>query len=315
MVSEKRSRPVADGILVLNKPKEATSMDMVRLAKRVSRVKRVGHAGTLDPIATGVLPICFGQATRLMEHLVDGRKTYRAEFTLGAATDTYDAYGTQTQTGDWASITRAEVEAQFPVFTGALLQQPPMYSALKHEGKRLYDLARAGVEVEREAREVTVYKLTLLEWAPPKLSVEVECGRGFYMRTFAHDLGVALGSFAHLSELERARAGAFSLEDAIEPSVLEAAGDDESWRDLLVPPDTALRSMDALTVDGAAERHLRNGQAVTIPASSTYAKHLEARRVYSADGRFLAIVRFNRPESQWQPEKVFNLAEPSRYAP
>ena len=315
MASLARSRPVADGILVLNKPKDATSMDIVRLAKRVSRVKRVGHAGTLDPIASGVLPICFGQATRLMEYLVDGTKVYRAEFTLGAATDTYDAYGAQMHTGDASSITRDQVEAALPAFTGPILQQPPMFSALKHEGKRLYELARAGVEVEREAREVTVYGLTLLEWTPPTLGVEVQCGRGFYMRTFAHDLGLALGCYAYLSELTRVRAAAFTLEDAMSPAELEAAAEDDAWRALLLAPDAALRSMAAVGVGSAAERHLRNGQAVTLPEATIYAKHLEARRAYAPDGRFLGIVRFNRPESHWQPEKVFNLTEPSPYAP
>ena len=134
-------RPLADGIIVLNKPKDVTSMDVVRMVKRVTRVKRVGHAGTLDPIATGVLPICFGQATRLMEYLVDGQKIYQAEFTLGSATDTYDSTGSETHTGDWSKVTRADVEAQFPLFSGPVLQRPPMYSALKHEGQRLYDLA------------------------------------------------------------------------------------------------------------------------------------------------------------------------------
>ena len=314
MDSKPPARPLADGILVVNKAKDATSMDVVRVAKRVTRVKRVGHAGTLDPIATGVLPICFGQATRLMEYLVDGRKIYRAEFTLGAATDTYDAYGSETHSGGWEAVTQAQVEAQFPMFTGVILQQPPMYSALKHEGKRLYELARAGIEVEREAREVVVHQMTLLDWAPPKLTVEVECGRGFYMRTLAHELGVALGCYAYLSELERAQAGAFTLDDAISIEDLEASEDDEAWMELLLPPDAALRSMDALTLDAAAERHLRNGQAVTL-AGSVYTKHLEARRAYSADGRFLGLVRFNRPDGQWQPEKVFNLPAPSRFAP
>jgi tRNA pseudouridine55 synthase len=308
------ARPMADGILALNKAKEATSMDMVRMAKRITHVKRVGHAGTLDPIATGVLPICFGQATRLMEYLVNGRKVYRAEFTLGTATNTYDTEGTVTDSGDWSAVTRADVEAQFPVFTGVVLQQPPMYSAIKHEGKRLYDLARAGVEVERLAREVVVYGLTLLEWALPKMIVEVECGRGFYMRTLAHDLGLALGCYAHLSELTRTKAGPFTLEDTVTPEQFEtAAGGD--WESMLLPMDGALLSMETLTVDDSAERHMSNGQAVTVPSAGMYAKHLDVRRAYSVDGRFLGIVRFNRPESLWQPEKVFSLPEPSRFAP
>lgn len=309
------SRPTADGILVLNKPKDVTSMEMVRLAKRVSHVKRVGHAGTLDPIATGVLPVCFGQATRLMEFMVDGRKIYRAEFTLGSATDTYDAVGTETHTGDWSNVTKADVEALFPGFTGTVLQTPPMYSALKHEGKRLYELARAGIEVEREAREVVVYEIRLMEFALPKLVIEVECGRGFYMRTFAHDVGEALGCYAHLTELQRRKAGAFTIDDTMTPDVFEAAEEDDAWRGLLLPPDAALQALDPLALDSSAERHLRNGQAVTLPASSTYAKHLDARRAYTPDGKFLAIVRFNRAESTWQPERVFNLSEPSPYAP
>ncbi len=308
-------RPTADGILPLNKSKDVTSMDMVRMVKRFTRVKRVGHAGTLDPIATGVLPICFGQATRLMEYLVDGRKIYRAEFTMGVATDTYDAEGSQTDTGDWSAVTRADVEAHFPVFMGAILQQPPMYSAIKHEGKRLYELARAGVEVERPAREVVVHGLTLLDWAPPKMMVEVECGRGFYMRTFAHDLGLALGCYAHLSELTRTKAGPFTMEDALTPEEFESAAEEGRWEELLLPPDGALLSMEALTVDESAERHLRNGQAVTVPSASVYSKHLDVRRAYASDGRFLGIVRFNRPESLWQPEKVFSLSEPSPFAP
>ena len=315
MASANRVRPIADGILVLDKPKHVTSMNMVRLAKQITHVKRIGHAGTLDPIATGVLPICFGQATRLMEFMVDGRKIYKAEFTLGVATDTYDAEGTQTHLGDASSITREAVEAKFNDFLGVILQKPPMYSALKHEGKRLYELARAGVEVEREAREVVVHGLQLLDWSPPKLTVQVECGRGFYMRTLAHDLGESLGCYAHLSELERTKSGAFSINDTIHAEELEQVKDEDGWRDLLLPPDAALRGVEMLSMDSAAERHLRNGQSITLPATSTYAKHLEMRRAYSNDGRFLAVVRFNRPDNSWQPERVFDLPVPTSYAP
>ena len=307
------ARPLVDGIFVLNKPEGVTSMDMVRMAKRVTRVKRVGHAGTLDPIATGVLPICFGQATRLMEYLVDGRKVYRATFTLGTATDTYDALGEVTDRGDASGVTREDVEALLPGFTGAVTQRPPMFSALKHEGKRLYELAREGIEVERPARDVVVYSIDILGWTPPAVELEVVCGRGFYMRTLGQDLGVALGCYAHLSALTRERAGPFALADAHEPEELEAAG--EAWQDLLQPPDAALARIEPIVVEPAAERHLRNGQAVSVPSAGVYAKHLEERRAYSAAGLFLGIVRFNRPEGLWQPEKVFALSEPSPLAP
>ena len=315
MASASQTRPTADGILVLNKPKDVTSMDMVRLAKRTTHVKRVGHAGTLDPIATGVLPICFGQATRLMEFMVDGRKIYKAEFTLGAATDTYDTYGTQTHTGNFASITREDLEEKFKDFIGTILQKPPMYSALKHEGQRLYELARAGIEVDRRAREVVVYGLELLDWSAPKLIVQVECGRGFYMRTFAHDLGLSLGCYAYLSELERVQSGTFSMKDTITAEELEGTESEDEWRNLLLPLDAALQGLETLSVDAAVERHLRNGQSVTLGESMIYAKHLEMRRAYSFDGRFLAIVRFNRPDSTWQPDRVFHLPIPTSYAP
>jgi len=307
------ARPMVDGILPLNKPRGVTSMDMVRLAKRVSRVRRVGHAGTLDPIATGVLPICFGQATRLMEHLVGGAKIYRGEVTIGFSTDTYDALGTVTEKGDPAEITAAEIERALTGMTGRVKQQPPMYSAIKHEGERLYNLARAGVEVDRPAREVTVHRVQLLAWDSPRAFLEVECGRGFYMRSLAHDLGIALDCPAHLSGLSRISAGGFSIDQTVLPEVLEDAGED--WQSLLVPPDAALLGLEPVMVPEAAERHLRNGQPVSLSGGSSYVEHLDTRRAYGADGRFLGILRFNRPAGQWQPEKVFSVSDPSPYAP
>ena len=307
----------ADGILNFDKPSGITSMDVVRTVKRLTHVRRVGHAGTLDPIATGVLPVCMGQATRLMEYMIDGRKAYRAELTLGAVTDTYDADGQIVATGDASEITRAQVEALLPVFTGTLQQQPPMYSALKHEGKRLYDLARAGIEVERPDREVIVYDLTLTDWAPPKVTVVAECGRGFYMRTLAHDMGQALGCGAHLSALTRLRAGTMSIEGGVSLERFEHTIAEGEWRDLLLPPDAAVADMEALALEPSGERQLRNGQPITIRpgGGATYAEHAERRRAYSSSGRFLAVVRFNRAQNQWQPERVFDLTSPSLLAP
>ena len=290
-------------------------MDAVRQVKRLTRVKRVGHAGTLDPIATGVLPICFGQATRLMEFLIDGRKVYRAEFTLGTATDTYDAYGEPVNHGDWSKIDRGQVEALLTGFVGATFQKPPMYSALKHEGKRLYDLARAGVHVDRPAREVVVYRLALLEWAPPSLTVEAECGRGFYMRTLAQDIGSALGCGAHLSGLARLRAGPLELDQAVTLEEFEATVERGDWEDWLEPPDFAVASLPGLTVPLAAEPALRNGQPIAAEGAEPHLKHLELRRVYAANGRFIGLVRFDRAQSQWRPEKLFTLSLSSRYAP
>jgi tRNA pseudouridine55 synthase len=309
------TRPQIDGILDIHKLEGSTSMDVVRAVKRLTHVKRVGHAGTLDPIATGVLPVCLGQATRLMEYVVDQHKIYRAEFRLGAATDTHDAYGTVVNEQDPSGITRSEVEALLPVFTGDIQQQPPMYSALKREGKRLYDLARAGVEVERPTREVSVYSLSLVDWSPPLATIEVECGRGLYVRTLVHDIGATLGCGAHLSALIRLKVGPFTVDDAVTPEEFEAAVTSGTWEDLLSPPDVALLGHDSLTVAAPAEEQLRHGQAIPLPDTTMYARHLELRRAYTTDGRFLGVLRFNRAEGIWQPEKVFTLAEPSPYAP
>ncbi len=306
------TRVEADGVFIINKPKAVTSMDVVRAVRRITRVKRVGHAGTLDPIAEGVLPVCLGQATRFMDYLVDSGKTYVGEITFGAATDTYDAEGAQTATGDYAPLSREQIEEQLAGFSGVVLQRPPMYSAVKHEGQRLYDLARAGVEVERPAREVVVHRATLSAWEPPRATVEVDCGKGFYMRSLAHDLGEAVGCPAHLSALTRTRVGPFSLSDTLTIEELEA---EEDWEGLLEPPDAAIRETPGLLVPPAGERQLRNGQPANLPGSAPYAKHLELRRAYAEDGRFLGLVRFNRAESSWKPEKMLARPVLSRYAP
>ena len=309
------TRPQIDGVLDLHKLEGSTSMDVVRIIKRLTRVKRVGHAGTLDPIATGVLPVCLGQATRLMEYLVDHHKLYRAEFRLGAATDTHDAYGTVTSGQDPSGITRSQVEALLPVFTGEIQQLPPMYSALKRDGKRLYDLARAGLEVERPTRPVSVYSLNMVDWSPPLATIEVECGRGLYVRTLVHDIGAMLGCGAHLSALIRLKVGPFTVADAVTPDVFEEAVEAGTWEDLLSPPDIALLGHDSVTVTASAEEQFRHGQAISLPDVTMYARHLELRRAYTTDGRFLGVLRFNRAEGIWQPEKVFALATPSPYAP
>ena len=195
------------GIISISKPLEWTSMEVVRRVKRLTRQKRVGHAGTLDPQATGVLPICFGQATRIMEYLVDSLKVYKAVIRLGVSTDTYDSQGQITATNDPSHVTYEDIEREMEAFRGVFLQVPPMYSALKRDGERLYNLARAGKEVEREPREVEIYKSAITDWRPPDVEVEIECGRGMYVRSLAHDLGAALGCGAHLKELVRLRTG------------------------------------------------------------------------------------------------------------
>ena len=204
------------GFLNIDKPRGMTSTDVVRRVKRAARMRRgVGHGGTLDPIATGVLIIGIGKATRLMERVLDGSKEYVAEIELGVSTDTYDADGEIVSTRDATAVSRADVEASLTAFHGEIEQVPPMYSALKRDGKRLYELARQGIEIEREPRRVVVRHISLTDWHPPVATVNIECGSGFYVRSLAHDLGETLGCGGHMRSLIRRRVGPFHIDDAL----------------------------------------------------------------------------------------------------
>lgn len=299
----KSRTPSIDGILNIDKPYGITSMEVVRRVKRASGQRRVGHAGTLDPIATGVIPVCVGQATRMMEDLVNGGKAYRGEVELGVSTATYDALGEVTARADASGVTQADVAAAAARFAGEIWQVPPMFSALKRDGKRLYDLARAGVEVEREARQVSAQEVVLEDWTPPVATIRVICGRGFYMRSLAHDLGQALGCGGSLRALTRLRCAAFGIEDAVSLEEAEerfAAGD---WRGMTHAPDVALEALPALVAGRHSEELLRNGRAIE---GGTAADGQRAR-AYSADGRFLASVRYDAGLRAWRPERVFAL--------
>ena len=315
MARRRQRAPRIDGILNIDKPYGITSMDVVRRVKRASGQRRVGHGGTLDPIATGVIPVCMGVATRLMEDVVGGAKTYLAGIELGASTDTYDALGEVTGRRDASGVALADIEGALPAFTGDILQVPPMYSALKREGKRLYDLARAGVEVEREARPVTVHSIALREWAPPVVTLEVECGKGFYVRSLAHDLGEALGCGGHMKTLARLRSGAFRVEDALTLDEVEERFADGSWREAVHPPDVALRDLRAITVEKRVEAMISNGRFFDAgddaDGGCVQPKPSERCRAYSTDGRFLATVLFDAELRVWRPEKVFALSYPA----
>ncbi len=282
-------------------------MDLVRRLKRASKQKHVGHGGTLDPVATGVVPVCFGQATRVMEYLVNGTKDYRGVVELGVSTNTYDALGDVTARRDCSHVTAEAIEQALEAFRGVIEQVPPMYSALKWQGKRLYELARAGVEVEREPRKVEVLSIKLVDWSPPLATLEVSCGRGFYMRSLAHDLGEALGCGGHLQALVRLRTGPFKLADALSLAEAEQRFADGTWQDALHGPDTVLQHLRAVIAGKRLEEMIRQGQAVPPGFGIPFSRPNEECRVYSADGRFVAIMVFNASTGQWQPEKVFNL--------
>lgn len=297
------------GIFVVDKPAGPTSMDVVRLAKRLTRQRRIGHGGTLDPFASGVLPICFGQATRTMEFLINGMKLYRAQIKLGVSTDTYDNQGKVISTSDTSAITLEGIEQKLDAFRGTIDQIPPMFSALKQDGRRLYDLARAGKVVPRSPRRVHVFRLDILGWDPPYLDVAIECGRGFYVRSFANDFGDALGCGAHLSKLVRERAGPFSLNKALSLEQTEKAFASLDWPLQLYSVDTVFLHLRAAIIGKEMEKRLRQGQSVALRTARFAPIQQEGCRAYSIDGRFVALLRFQQPPNIWQPEMVFGSAQ------
>jgi tRNA pseudouridine55 synthase len=301
MSAKKNTAATINGILNINKPTARTSQDIVSFVKHLCQQSHVGHAGTLDPIATGVLPICLGQATRMSSFIMETHKTYIAEITLGISTNTYDREGTVIQQKDPSYVTKAQVNELLPTFTGKIMQKPPSFSALKHQGKRLYELARAGIEVETDAREVTVYRMEILEWHIPYLIIEVECSKGTYIRSIAHDIGQSLGCGAHISALIRTKYGPFNISDSITLPQLEDAFNHEYWQELLYPMDIVINDWVAVIVTPEQECDILNGR--TLPCS---VDNTETRcRAYSSDGRFLAILRSLPDKAIWQPEKVF----------
>ncbi len=299
---------MTSGILNITKPRGLTSFAVVRKVRHLTGIRKVGHAGTLDPIAEGVLPICIGSATRVVEQIVSAPKAYRATVRLGESTDTYDSEGEVVAVGDASGVTRDQVETALQGFVGDVQQIPPMFSALKHRGQPLYRYARAGKTVERKARTVSIYSLKLLDFQTPLVELECEVGRGAYVRTVAHDLGELLGCHGHLQSMTRTRSGPFSLEDATTLGELEAAAEDGTWEALLHPADLVLESWYAALLSEEHTRDARSGQLLVLEPVRAEFNQLDIEtpcRAYSYEGEFLAILRY-RGFGRWHPEKVFS---------
>lgn len=304
-----------DGIFNIDKAVGMTSHDVVARVRRLTRQKRVGHAGTLDPAASGVLPICLGQATRVAEYLSESGKAYRAVVIFGAVTDTYDAEGEVVRSAP-VDLTREQLAEALPAFLGPQMQLPPLYSAIKLGGQPLYKLARAGIEAERQARPVVISRLDLLDWQPPALTLEVECSKGTYIRSLAYDLGERLGCGAHLGGLVRLRSGPFTLDDSLTLEELAQALEDGSWPEYLYAPDEALLDRLAVILGPDSEKRLLQGQSLHVPAPTTLPLSAEAAapadapllRAYSTDGRFLGILCWQPALNAWHPHKVLTSA-------
>jgi tRNA pseudouridine55 synthase len=286
---------MTEGILCVDKPLELTSHDVVDSVRGLAGIRRVGHAGTLDPLAGGVLVLALGRATRLLEYVVGQPKTYEARLRLGQISDTYDGEGNIVN-GQPANVTRQDLQEALSQFRGTIRQVPPMHSALKREGKPLYELARRGLEVEREAREVTIYELDDVDWDPPFATLHVVCSTGTYVRSLAHDLGQALGCGAYLSGLQRTAVGTFTLENAVPLAALTV----DNLADHLRPPDRAVAHLPRLDVTDEAAQGLANGR--WLPRRDDEPSR-DVVRAYDSEGTFVGVVVAEG--QQWRPKKIF----------
>lgn len=297
------------GILNVDKARDLSSFRVVSLVRKGSGVAKVGHAGTLDPLATGVLVVLMGQAVRVSEYVMDLPKVYRSQITLGQATTTYDAEGDITSTAP-VDLTESQVRSALDRFLGEIEQKPPPFSAAKLGGERAYRLAREGKPVALASRPARVYRIEMLRFAPPNVEIEIECGKGTYVRSIAHDLGVVLGCGGHVSSLTRTRVGPFDIESAIDMERLEASLADDSWCRLLEPTDLGLAHLPAFTVQIEDEKDLRHGQAVEIEEAclspeSPLTDGLQARG-YAEDGSLIGILSYDGQLSAWRPKKIFS---------
>jgi len=312
------------GFLNIDKPIGMTSHDVVARVRRLARQKRVGHAGTLDPAATGVLVVALGSATRLIEYVQEATsKRYLATVQLGTITTTDDAEGEIVAAHPVPELGADALEPVLDGFRGPIMQVPPMYSALHHQGQRLHELARAGIVVERPARPVTIERLVLVSWQSPRLTLDITCSKGTYIRALARDLGAALGCGGHLAALRRTAVGTFVIEDATPLAALtDQAEDSETGRPgekeranhrgslspalrvslsyMLLPPEQAVADWPPAMLDAEAARRVRNGMPIALQ------QHIvgERARAHGPDGALLALL--SRAGALWNPDKVFD---------
>lgn len=290
-----------NGIFSVNKPAGMSSHDVVNVVRRTSHAPRVGHAGTLDPMATGVLLICIGQGVRVSEFLTDHDKKYRARIRLGVTTDTDDATGAIIAQSDAAAITREQIESTLKNFVGKLAQLPPAYSAIKRDGVPLYKLARRGIEIETQPRNVEIYEINLVQVALPEIEIDVHCSKGTYIRSIARDLGDALDCGAHMTALTRTASGNFTLDDALTLDALRAALEGGYAERYLYPLDEALLQFEAIIVEPGLAKDLRQGKPLNCGREFT----TPLLRAYSADGEFIALLEHSAAVDVWKPKKVF----------
>lgn len=290
------------GILNIHKPTGISSHRVVHTIRQAGKLARVGHAGTLDPMATGVLLICIGQAVRISEYLMDHDKKYRARVRLGIETDTYDATGNIVAQHE-VQVTLGQIESALSSFVGKLAQMPPTYSAIKKDGVPHYKLARRGVQVETQPRDVEIYSIALREIALPEIEFDVHCSKGTYIRSLAHDVGEKLGCGGHLSALTRIAVGNFVIDEAMPLDQVCQALADGSIERYLIPMDEALLRFEAVVVDPQTAKQIQNG--IPLTCEHTFASPL--LRAYSTNGEFVALMEPGKDTGVWKPKKVFQF--------
>ncbi|MCP4299858.1 MAG: tRNA pseudouridine(55) synthase TruB [Gammaproteobacteria bacterium] len=300
--TEKRRQEAVDGLLLLNKPSGITSNRSLQIVKRLLNARKAGHTGSLDPSATGMLPLCFGEATKVCAYLLDADKTYRVTARLGTATDTGDADGQAIDTAAVPKLSADEWDFILQGFIGESMQIPPMYSALKKDGKRLYELARKGEIVEREPRPVSVHEIRLLEIAGSRLVFRVSCSKGTYVRTLVEDIARRAGTVAHTSRLHRESVGHFRSDDMLDLTSIEALAEEGplALRKRLLPPDRALAGFPPVSLDESAGERFSDGQAVQVAEETSTG----LARVYGARQRFLGVGELVG-DGQLAPRRVF----------
>lgn len=287
------------GVLVVDKPIGLTSHDVVQIVRKGTGIRRAGHTGTLDPRASGVLVILIGPAVRLSEYVSASDKRYQAVVHLGTTTDTYDADGRIISTAP-VNVTESEFQAELQKFVGEIEQVPPPYSAVKVHGRKAYEMAREGEEIDLQPRKINVYSLELLEWAVPEAVIDVYCSSGTYVRSLAHDLGTAMGCGAHLVGLRRTKSGRFTLRDAVPLRKLRDAFDDGNWYQFLIPAAEALSDWPSLELTTKQVDDIRHGHRVSADLAAG-----KMVRGISEQGELVALLEHVPDTNEWQPKKVF----------
>jgi len=296
-----------DIIISLNKPKGITSQDAVTKVKRILNIKKAGHTGTLDPMATGLLMVCINKATRLASYFTDLDKEYRAVMKLGESTDTQDAEGNVTAAGGKVDFDENTIREALKAFEGRILQQPPMFSALKHKGKALYKYARKGIEIERKLREITIYSIELQKINLPYVEFMVRCSKGTYIRTLCYDIGQKLGTEAHMCKLERTAIGSFGLNESLSPDELKDAAERAQLNKGIYTMNEALYWMPELRIRAEQIMAVLHGNPITLKESELSAEYEKGTgiRITSPDGDLLAVGSYLPPLNKIKMKMVF----------